>query len=665
MLQVSERRFSLALPPRGEVFSFHRGKTIASFLCPRFGIVVVPAATISSAAAAEKFVRLISGVRLEKDRIYEYAPGVRLMLYRMGGEGRNLIFFPAPKTEDDKDYVLPETVDPAFFTRRGGSPREYFLDPIRVSTETAHLVSEVEIEDPAVASFVREKMNSSPVVNAEYLLVYHNYRDLDTDKIRLKADALVLVYKGEDGITYVMVHKWRGSAMAKLALETVLEEHPKHVVASSDQVKFPPNLYNDIYQRSEREKLPLDEIKAAWPFTLARAETFIDLREPSSTLSEKWHLYWQAVGADSIFGLAAKGSLLRSSGTGLAEGALLYSILGMAQDELKAAAVLGFLAKASIGFWLFANSRASAEAAHIEAKERLGDALNKQFPLWEMGSQYKTTDVLIRRYTRISLAFLTAQTLFFLLFPPIFKTAAWFISPLFIPLVFVAGYLAAEFLTVMTNAYESLNSFKIAENRLRYNQKLPEYEKKFWNINAFRENLELGLNQVSFWAGFGIFSLISIFAPAYVPIAGITLGTLSLILCCGRLLLPLFGHEEQTRLGVKSPDFLRYGRSLKISDNISIKLGDNSKVEVIEQQNKHRIIIPDFDKSGVKLNIAKLDSIAVKQAWVGRILPFSFAKKYYVTIKTKDKSDPAVILTFFGREPFPVEEIKERFIEQR
>lgn len=647
------------------MFSFYRGKTIVSFLCPRFGVVVVPSATISSAAAAEKFVKFLSGVQIEKDRVYEFVPGVRLMLYRAAEEGRNLVFVPAPKTEDDRDYVLPETVHPAFFIKKKGAPREYFLDPIRVSTETAHLVSEVEIEDPAVASFVREKMNSSPVDNAEYLLVYHNYRDLDTDKIRLKADALVLVYKGEDGITYVMVYKWRGSAMAKLALETVLEEHPKHVVASSDQVKFPPNLYSDIYQKSAREKSLSDEIKAAWPFPLPKIETYIDLREPSSTLSEKWQLYWQAVGADSIFGLAAKGSLLRSAGTGLAEGSLLYSVLGMAQDELKAAALMGFLAKASIGLWLVANTRASAEAAHIEAKERLGNVLDKQFPLWEMGSQYKTTDVLIRRYTRISLAFLTAQTLFFLLFPPIFKTATWFLSPLFIPLVFVAGYLSAEFLTVMTNAYENLNSFKIAENRLRYNQKLPEYEKKFWNINAFRDNLELALNQVSFWAGFGIFTLVSVLAPAYAPIAGIALGALSLLLACGRFLLPLFGHEEQTRLSIKSTDFLRYGRTLRISENISLRLGDNPKVEVIEQKKKQRVIVPDFDRSGVKLSIANLESVTVKRNWLSRVVPFSFAKKYHVVVKTKDRSDPAVILTFFGREPLAVEEIRQRFIEER
>jgi len=587
-----------------------------------------------------------------------------LLLASIGREGQNLVFVRPKEPLDEKDYVLPESVDPSYFRRKDNLARELFLDSVKVAPSTAQLISEIEIEDKAANDFIHQRLlRSKHTEGTEYRLVYHNFRDQETDSIKLKADALVLIHKGSDQAHYVLVHKWKGSALSKLPLETVVEEHPARVVFSTEKVKYSGKLYADIYTKSPRRDIPLKELAERWPFPLPKLETFVDLRKPAASLREKWQIYRRALKQDNIFGLTALGSLFQSAGKGLAEGALLYPMLGMAQDEMKVAATLGFMGKAYLAVYLWANSRSASKVEHLEAKERLGEVLDKQFPLWDMGAQYKTTDNLLNTYTKLSLAYLATQTIFFTLFPPIFKTVLAGLAPALAAGVFVAGYLGAEYWNARNDAFDNRNSFKIAENRLRYNPKLPQYEKNFWTVSAFQDNLGLAINQLSFWSGFGLFTLVSLLAPAYLPAAGVGLGALSLLLCLGRFILPLFGREERTRLKIESTEYLRYGRSLKVSNNISIRLGNNPKVKIIEQEDRGRIVIPDFNEGGVKLRVRQLESITVKRSWLRRILLFAFTQKYSVVVRTKDPTDPAVIFTIYGRHSLTPEEIREKYIE--
>ncbi|PIP35349.1 MAG: hypothetical protein COX20_11775 [Desulfobacterales bacterium CG23_combo_of_CG06-09_8_20_14_all_52_9] len=645
-----------ALVRRERFTDFHRGKLATQFHHPQFGLVITPASMITTPAEAGKLLDVLQGARIRKNLVVPLDQETTLVLKKAGKGGNHLIFMPgSAKAADAKAYVLPESLPPAFFKQGGGAPREFYYDAIHITPESAAAVREIEINDPTVARFVAEPPVSK---HATYRLVYHNYRDVETDRIRLKADALVLVNRGEQ----IYTHKLPGTALTRLPIEMILEEPPDHLVVASDEVKVSRKLYGDIYQRHEIrvERLPLGELTEIWPFGFPQTG-ITELNRPSATVREKLRLFEKAAGSDPIYGLAAAGSILHSAGKGLAEGALLFQVLNLAQNELKVAALLGFAAKASLAFYLIANSRAAAEVERLEAKERLGEEVNKQYPLWEMGAHYKTTTELIKRYLTISASYLTAATIFFQLFPPVFKSLWGSLSPVAASVLFVAAYLGAEFLVVMTDAFEIKNSFKIAENRLRQN---PEFNKTFWTINAFQDNLGLMLNQASFLGGFGLYSLFLTFLPAYAAFAGITLGGIALTLCAARFMLPVFGREEKTRLAINSPELLRYGKTLKFSPNISVRLGEDVKVEVIEQPRKGRVIIPDFEKYGVKLQVANFAAIEVKRNFAGRILPFAWAQKQQIFVRTTDPADPAVIFTAYGKASLTSEEIAAQFIEQ-
>ena len=656
--------------PQRNVFAFHKGPLVSLFHSDVRGIVIMPAHLVLDAAAAEGFMRSLPAGKLKAGAAFEIEPGRSVVLRSIGEGGRGLVFVPGLDQPYSAEYVLPETLPSGFFGRKGGAPKEYFIDSVAVCKANKGLIRSIEIEDVDVADFVRKKMSEDPRESGDsYIVVYHNYVDPDDNKIKLRSDGIVMVmsrYIGARKCAYVLVHKVRGSLLSKLPLETVLEEYPNRVIASTEQIKLSRQVYGGVYQKTDLKKFPAEEIRREWPFPLPKDDTFIYLKRAKVSLREQFTLYKKAVAEDIIFGLSAVGSLFQSAGKGLAEGALLLPILMMAQNELKVAALLGFMAKASVGFYLFANNRASRDVQGLEAKQTLGEVLNKQFPLWEMGARYKTTSWLMERYNRNSLSYLLPIAIYLQLFPATFKTI-WRTAASIAPsAVFVAGYLSAEFMQLGTDAFEIRNSFKIAEDRLRNNPDLPDFRKNFWTINAFQENLEYVFYQASFLTGLGGYYLASAVAPQFQDDAAMAIGGLSLVLSCFRFLLPLFGREEKrARLEIGSPDFLRVGRTLKFSDNVALKLGDDSKVEIIEQQDKKRTILPDFENSGVRIGISNLDSITVRKHLRSRLLPFKFAQWHSVTLKTNDPRDPKIVFTIFGQDSVSVEDIKQRFIEER
>lgn len=658
-----EKMKALMRIPSG-VTDVHRGRRATSFTAHLPGrgafTVVAPSKAIIDRPEAQRLNDLLSRARLERGETFELGEENRLEI-RERKEHSLILRTARPPQPDTETYALPETVaspTSPIFTLKGSPPREYYFDSLKIESASAELAGKIEIGDKTVADFVRAKLQQTEGSRASaYYLVYHNYRDQETGQIGLKADAVVLAHQVKE-TTYVLVHKWKGSILAKLPLEMVLEEHPLRVVASADEVRLSRKLYGDIYERVELKTgtLPESRIRDEWPFALPKAN-LIEVRRPRIPLREKWRLYREAMRQDLIFGLAAIGGALHSAGKGLFDGALLYSIWNLAQGSFKVAALLGVLTKLGLIFYMMDNARSAAEAEHLEARERLGEELNKQFPLWEMGQRYKTLTLLIKRYTKISLAYIGAQLVYFSLFPPIF-TGLFGLGGVAAG-IFLGGFLLAEILTVKTDAFDIRTGFKIAESRLRDKK---EFKKNFWTIHAFQDNLGIVVNQACFILGLGLSTLVSLLAPAWAPAAGIAMGGLSLLLFAARFLLPIFGRVERTRLTISQPNYLRVGKSLKFSDNVSLELGEDRKVEVIDQDELGRILVPGFERSQIKIKVRNLKSVTLKSNWLGRVLPFDFVRKHKIFIRTQDESDPILVYTVYGGEAPQVEDFVRDFL---
>ena len=662
---IKAKAASTALVLRESITNFHRGRHATSFLSAGLGMVIAPSNAVSNLREARELVKTVEENGVSRGRVYQ-VDSDQLALMAVGKDKRSMLFMVADATKiDAQSYVLPESIKPTFFRQVGAGPREYFYDSIEVNRETAGLVKDIEIEDQLAAGFIREKLKGEVKENGSaYLLIYHNYRDEETKKIQLKADAIVYIKKFKagplkDDITGFFVQRLPGSALRRLPLEILVEDYPLRAIASRDDIKISRKQYEGIYKATplKGSALPAALSELEWPFP-TNVNNLAELKKPALTLKEKWGVYKKALMEDPIFAMACVGSLLQSVGKGLMEGFLLPAIMLLGQDVLKVAAAAAIVIKFSSAFHLWGNSKGASDVEQLEAKERLRGELDKQFPLWDTGARYKSTQDLIRKYTTGSLHYLFAGGLFFLLTPPIFAPLMALIGPA-AAVAFITLYVAHEFINARTDGLVFNNLLKIIENRIRFN---PKYKKNYWTVRAFHENLEIAVNQGALAVGVGAATLFRFLAPSSLGAASIVVGIVSLGLYACRLMLRLFGKDEKTRLDIGETDFLRYGKSLKISENIHIQLGEDVKVAIIEQEKKHRIVIPDYEKHGIKLKVSNLKNITVKKNWLSKLLPFDFARRQSVIVKTNDPSDPEVIFKLYGKAELTPQQIEERFI---
>lgn len=658
---------SKAMVLRKAVYEFFRGRHATSFLSSPYGMVIAPSDAISNTREARQLVQNLELQGVKKNRVYQ-VDNDSLSLKVVGKERKGLVFSVARAEEiDAQAFVLPESIRPNYFRKVGSSPREYFYDPIEIGRDTADLLKHIEVEDKGSSDFIQKIIKAEKLPGGTaYLLIYHNYRDEETNDIRLKADAIVCIKelkKGtmQDKTSHIRVHRLPGTVLERLPLEILLEDYPAQALVSRDDIKISKKQYEGIYKATAaNENTPSPVLGREEWISAIKPKNLVELKKPSLTLKEKWAVYKKALVDDPIFALACVGSLLQSIGQGLMEGFLLPAILIMGQDVLKVISVAAFMTKFSQAFHLWGNSKGASQVEQLEAKERAWGELSKQFPLWNIGVRHKSTQDLISKYTTGSLQYLLAGGLFFLLTPPIFAPLTAAIGGL-AAAVFVALYASHEYIHSRTDGLVFNNLLKIIENRIRLN---PKYKKNYWTVRAFHENLEIASNQIALGVGVGAATLLRFTAPAALGTASIVVGIVSLGLFACRLLLRAFGKDERTRLDIGRTDFLRYGKSLKFSENIRVELGDDVKVPIIEEEEKGRVVIPDFEKHGIKLKVSNFKSISVKRNWPGRILPFNFAKRRSIIVRTTNPSDPPVIFKLYGKTELTPQQIEERFIEK-
>jgi hypothetical protein len=118
----------------------------------------------------------------------------------------------------------------------------------------------------------------------------------------------------------------------------------------------------------------------------------------------------------------------------------------------------------------------------------------------------------------------------------------------------------------------------------------------------------------------------------------------------GRLFLSYFAREEKTRLEIRPTASIRRGKTMEFSENVSLTWKD-VKVEIIEDENMRRIIIPDYEKSGVKLRYRGFQIVRSSEGWLGKIIPLALFQKKSITLKGPGQNDPEV--TFISYDPGP------------
>lgn len=639
--------------PGAKIWGFQRTKKgVASFFSPRHGQVIAPAAAVRSLGDAQKLSNQLDFL-VSPFPPHMVIAGATQSPVRLMQSSLCLLF---NRAEDE--VSLPAHEFPGM------------VDANEIKPKDRDLIKDIEIIDPKVKNFVDKLLSSpKPPPNVKYILVHHNYKLAGSNETRLRADTLVFVFK-DRGATYIITRGLRQDKkkfpIQLINIEALIkDDYPKRVVLCPDRIQVDPKIYNRLYRQTdtlEISDLPIEKFMDLWPFRLPTHRRFIELTRYKSSLKETWKDYRLAL-KDKIFGPGAIGCILQNGGFGLMEGAMLMSILNMADVRLGVIAMATFLLKFTLGSFLVGNQRSGAFVKNLEGKHEINQSLDKKVPLWDIGVKYMMNTSLIRLDAIATGLTTVASLLYFHLFPPIFNLV-WGSASLYTQgIIFVIAYTLADLIKTYAGAVGQTIIFKVTENQIRHSAISKDLRKSFWDIWPFHANLEVVANLSCLLVGSGLYSLLATSVPAVFTVVGSGLGVLGLLLCAARFMLPLFGREEKSMLVIKRDAFTRLARMLKISDNVFLNIGDNVKVKKVDDVAKERTLIIDFMTSGVKLHFKKPVQVSIKSSRLGRIL--KFARKQTITIRVIEGTpkDPEVVLYNYGEKQYSEDEIREKFLE--
>ncbi|GEM_PF-4919688 len=534
------------------------------------------------------------------------------------------------------NYVLPEDLETAFFLNQGELKTAIYLDPVIIDKRSAELISRIEITDPNVREAVVKILAKENEPGTIYKLVYHNYWDEDEQCIKLFADALVLMHqvKGMENTLLILVKRCDKSISDKLPLEFILDTYPENIIFCQEEVLIRQEFFNELYAYDKNGLflVNLQSINDNWPFVNNKAQLSL-MSVPNRTISANFRLFCLAL-KDPIYAKSALGNAFGYAGEGLLEGFILLSILTQAQDSFKVAALLGFISRTTVLFNTLGISRSSKKIDSIEARERLGKALDELVPLWEMGESYETLRSLIaQKRQAISIATMSS-VLLLCLYPPVYNSATSIFSDNLKVGLFTVAYMISLYMAAYASSAIDKISFKIAMDRIQDTENMASIKNNFWSIYAFEENLSLIMYQVALFIGLGLSVLFnSLNMPLEVSLSA---GIFSVLLVASRYILPLFGHDENTILDINSAFYLREGNRMIFSDGLVIEIEGGSKVEVIDMPEINTTRIVDFDKAKLKIHYPS----ELKPTGIGRfsrfIIPSGIPLKFPYSLKSED-----------------------------
>ena len=648
------------LVKRQSVADFVRGRDQTIFIDPRLGKVTTPSNVVIDEKEAIQLAEAVERLGIKRNFVYPLENGISVALKEIGEQ--SLVFSVAGRREfDAQEYILPQN-EVSDFLKQMGTEGDYYFDPIDLSRPS--LIRRIRFADRIAADFINNKLISGREgKNSSSMVIYHSHRDEDTGKTRFEADAIVSISTARLGLrrrntVYLFVHRLPGTELKKIPLENLIDGYPPRVVFSQEDIKFSNSQYEGIYRgrKIESHQVPFDRLEKAWALPVNRS-SLVEIRWPTSRFGQRAKNFWRTVRLDKTYGLTVLGGICHSIGKGFAEGAILYAAMGMAAERFKfLVPAMIFAPKVAILFHLRGNTQEATHTERIEDESRVHEKQNKQNPLFQIGVKYRIFAQLLKRFQRISFIYMASIATVVSLYPQIFLEVFKSLTNFAAGIVFTALYYTSEILNSKGEGAESKNAFKIAEERLRNN---PEVKKKFWTNVAVQDNLPVYVNQAAMGAAFAVYSFFILMFPGASVVVGVTFGALALIFGSLRLILPLFARDEKTRMIIPgTASYLRGGKILWITDNISLKLEDE-KVEVIKQKAENRIVARDFDKNNIKLMVQNLESITIKEK--------TFAKTQTVVVRVKETNDPTdpreVMFEIFAKSALTPQQVKERYIE--
>lgn len=228
-------------------------------------------------------------------------------------------------------------------------------------------------------------------------------------------------------------------------------------------------------------------------------------------LPQKIRLYLLALVKVPFYRYGEVGNLLYTVGKNILDGVILYAMFSMAEQEIKAAAILGVVVKyAYPGITIVSANFTSGFIDRLESMQEM----------------IRQIDRLVRAYMGIG----TGQALggLFLLacYPPVFK--ALFVGDSHPTKVIIVGlYFLHHLCDGSAQIVEGRCWFKVIEIKIR-NGEILKLSHNFWVIYALSQNFQLILGQVFLWSSLYMTNRLSPQLTHPVLVAALSFGFLSL-----------------------------------------------------------------------------------------------------------------------------------------
>jgi hypothetical protein len=213
-----------------------------------------------------------------------------------------------------------------------------------------------------------------------------------------------------------------------------------------------------------------------------------ELRYVTPPLPRKVGLYLLALVKVPFYRYGEIGNLLYTTGKNVLDGVILYTMFSMAEQELKAAAILGIVVKyAYPGITIVSANLTSGFIDRLES-------------LREVGRQIRR---LVRAYIGIGMGQALGGLFLVACYPPVFK--ALFFGSQYRSKIIVALYLLHHLCDGSAQIVEGRAWFKIIEIKIRRGEML-RLSHNFWVIYALSQNVQLILGQVFLWSSLAVTS---------------------------------------------------------------------------------------------------------------------------------------------------------------
>jgi hypothetical protein len=244
----------------------------------------------------------------------------------------------------------------------------------------------------------------------------------------------------------------------------------------------------------------------------------------SRNFAFKMRLWTQAVSAEPFYRFGEIGTLLFNIGKSVLEGAVLYTMFSMAENEYKVAAIMGVITKYTYpGIVVISNANVSSFIDRVE----------------KIRNTYLQVQKLIRGLFLVGVGEALGAVLLVLCFPPFFEAVFGALG--WKKYLLIVLYLFHHLCSGTAQIIEGRIWFRMIEIKIRHGQ-FAHFSGNFWGIYAMSVNLNLVLSMIFLWGTTAIvgFYFQNLAAPPIVLLIAIGL----LLAVTAKFLLPLAWHVK-------------------------------------------------------------------------------------------------------------------------